>query len=266
MKEIFIYKITSPSGKIYVGKTQNVEKRIRQYIKYASKITQPKLQYSILKYGWDNHKFEIIEVCNNENSNEREIYWISELQSFHNLNKNGMNLTKGGDGGGGIGNFENPRKRVEQRTLQGALIKIWDIGVMGAARELGVHNQPIYQCIKGVQISSYGYVWCYEGEFKGIRKSKTGSLEHRKNMSESGKKRYGDGFKSPYLWLIGKRNHQSKPVFCNELNMEFESIRLAAIYLIENILEFKGRTIEAVTYHVTKTFSRKTSNYNFKKI
>jgi group I intron endonuclease len=36
---------------------------------------QPKIYNSIKKYGWKNHKFEIIEECSIEQLDEREIYW-----------------------------------------------------------------------------------------------------------------------------------------------------------------------------------------------
>ncbi len=52
---------------------------------------------SIYKYGWGNHKFEIIEECENSLMDEREIFWISELKSYC-YDGDGMNMTKGGDG------------------------------------------------------------------------------------------------------------------------------------------------------------------------
>ena len=38
--------------------------------------------------------FEIIEICEEENINDREIYWIS----FYNSVKEGLNLMYGGQG------------------------------------------------------------------------------------------------------------------------------------------------------------------------
>lgn len=57
-----IYKITSPSDRIYIGQSINIEKRFSYYKSLANK-SQPKLFRSFLKYGLINHKFEIILEC-----------------------------------------------------------------------------------------------------------------------------------------------------------------------------------------------------------
>lgn len=58
-KVIGIYKITSPSGKVYIGQSWNILRRIWAY--RAGKCSkQRKLFHSIMKYGWDNHTFEIL--------------------------------------------------------------------------------------------------------------------------------------------------------------------------------------------------------------
>ena len=57
-----IYKIISPSGKIYIGESENIPNRI-YYYKIVSCKKQRRLYNSIKKYGWENHIFEIIEEC-----------------------------------------------------------------------------------------------------------------------------------------------------------------------------------------------------------
>lgn len=55
-----IYKITSPSNKVYIGQAINLKRRFRDYT-YINRIkAQAKLYSSFLKYGVENHKFEII--------------------------------------------------------------------------------------------------------------------------------------------------------------------------------------------------------------
>lgn len=71
---IGIYKITNPSGKIYIGQSININYRENWYKKLYCK-KQPKLYKSIMKYGWVQHLFEIIEECSLEQLNERETYW-----------------------------------------------------------------------------------------------------------------------------------------------------------------------------------------------
>ena len=56
-----IYKITSPSGRVYIGQSVNIEKRFLSYSKLLRCKTQIKLFRSFLKYGVINHIFETIE-------------------------------------------------------------------------------------------------------------------------------------------------------------------------------------------------------------
>lgn len=93
-----IYKITNPKGKIYVGQTIDFAKRVKRY-RWLTAKKQRMLHFSFLKYGVDAHKFEIIEDnILPENLNEREIFWIKELNSFYKENREfGMNLNRGGN-------------------------------------------------------------------------------------------------------------------------------------------------------------------------
>ena len=59
---IGIYKIISPSGKVYIGQSKNIEHRHNQY-KLLHCQQQPKLYNSLKKHGWDKHTVEILEEC-----------------------------------------------------------------------------------------------------------------------------------------------------------------------------------------------------------
>ena len=87
-----IYKITSPSGKVYVGQTiRSFEKRMQEHKREYSECTL--LKRAIDKYK-DEMKYEIIEDnVPQEQLDEREIYWIKELNS---LAPNGYNCNSGG--------------------------------------------------------------------------------------------------------------------------------------------------------------------------
>lgn len=58
---IGIYKITSPSGKIYIGQSVNIERRFLDYKKSLKK-SQIKLYNSIKKYGKFKNKTNLIKV------------------------------------------------------------------------------------------------------------------------------------------------------------------------------------------------------------
>ena len=84
---IGIYKITSPSGKIYIGQSINIEKRFLKYKSLENTKEQPALVRSFIKYGVINHTFEIVEECKIEQLNIKERFW----QDFHNVLEYGLN-------------------------------------------------------------------------------------------------------------------------------------------------------------------------------
>lgn len=71
---IGIYKITSPSGKIYIGQSVNIEKRTSRY-KFADCKNQVKLYHSLIKYGFKNHQFEVLCECKESELNDKERYY-----------------------------------------------------------------------------------------------------------------------------------------------------------------------------------------------
>jgi hypothetical protein len=87
-----IYKITSPSGKIYIGQTiHTLEERIKGHNKKSTNCTL--LKRAIDKYR-DKMVYEIIETVPHELLDEREIYWI---KYYNSLAPNGYNCSSGGN-------------------------------------------------------------------------------------------------------------------------------------------------------------------------
>lgn len=88
-----IYKITNKvNGKSYIGQTRyTIEFRWKQH---QHKKDNTYFHNAIHKYGIDNFYIEILEECDVEKLNSREIYYIAKYNTFN----NGYNLTIGGDG------------------------------------------------------------------------------------------------------------------------------------------------------------------------
>ena len=95
---IGIYKITSPTNKIYIGQSVNIEKRFKTYELLQCK-GQPIIYNSFLKYGFDKHKFEVLCECDITELNDKERYY---QDIFNAIGKNGLNcrLTKSSDRSG----------------------------------------------------------------------------------------------------------------------------------------------------------------------
>lgn len=123
---IAIYKITSPSGHVYIGQSINIKNRWRTYRSVGAKL-QPALNRSFLKYGAHNHTFEIIhelpkDICLTI-LNDFEILYI---ELYRSCGFNLLNIKSGGGGGGKlddttkkkIGDANRGRKQSErQRKL-----------------------------------------------------------------------------------------------------------------------------------------------------
>jgi len=87
---IGIYKITSPTNRIYIGQSRNIKKRLSNYKQnwFLESGRQPRLRNSLKKYGADAHKFEIIEICN---VNELDIKERFYQEKYDVLSKSGLN-------------------------------------------------------------------------------------------------------------------------------------------------------------------------------
>ena len=111
MKTWSVYTHASPSGKVYVGITDNVKSRWagngRGYCSYNSIF-----KYAIAKYGWNNLKHEILlEGISKEHAAYAETYLI-KWYKLHNMS---YNIADGGQGGNGKHTPETLEKIVKSK-------------------------------------------------------------------------------------------------------------------------------------------------------
>lgn len=85
---IGIYKITSPTKKVYIGQSSDIESRFIQYKTISKVKSQPIIYRSLLKYGFNKHKFEILCECDVTELNDKERYY---QDVFSATGVNGMN-------------------------------------------------------------------------------------------------------------------------------------------------------------------------------
>ena len=113
-----VYKLTNlQNGKIYVGITnQGARTRYLHHMYEARSGSSFPIHRAILKYGENNFKQEVLEVCENyELLKEREKYWIKETNSYN--RKCGYNLTTGGDGTFGRTHSDATKEKIRQKAL-----------------------------------------------------------------------------------------------------------------------------------------------------
>lgn len=92
-----VYKITHrASGKAYIGKASNIAHRWAGHIKEALGGRGYAIHKAIAKHGRDAFDFEVIEVCDSDESAlAAEGFWV---EWYDTMAPSGYNLTTGGDG------------------------------------------------------------------------------------------------------------------------------------------------------------------------
>lgn len=88
--------LNTENGKWYVGQSVDIDHRIEQHkmLLRKGKHKNEHLQNSWIKRGEKAFAFVVLELCDVEELSEREIFWISKKNAFH----DGYNKTKGGEG------------------------------------------------------------------------------------------------------------------------------------------------------------------------
>ena len=138
----YIYKIVNDiNDKIYVGKTLGtIEERFKQHCYDRIKQTAEKrpLYSAMNKYGIEHFKIELVEECSLEEVNDREIYWIKKLNSYH----NGYNATLGGDG--------------SQKVDYDKIIELWNKGYNNKkiCKEMNIDTDTVKKALTIYGVSS----------------------------------------------------------------------------------------------------------------
>lgn len=214
-----IYKITNPKGRIYIGKTNNFRKRMGDY-KNINCGNQKLLVKSLIKYGFDSHKVEVLEDFSGTNSycNGKEIFWIKTNMSniYVYPERNGLNLTNGGCGRLGCKHSEETKEKLskyvkanpvpykpriitkEERDRRIATLKCtWDL--KGRKRDIpkikkqrvylkGVRNSPATEFKKGCIPWSAGTKGVIKAWNKGLKSQLTEEERKNKYGKNRGKK------------------------------------------------------------------------------
>jgi len=111
-KQAYLYKLTSPSGKCYIGISVDVKKRWGEHKSAAACGLAGALYNAIRKYGWDSFVCEVICESSFEDIKNKEIETIKQLNTFI---PNGYNMTRGGDGTLGVLKSEEVIRKISEK-------------------------------------------------------------------------------------------------------------------------------------------------------
>lgn len=218
MEEYKIYTLNDPeTGEVrYVGKTISpLYKRLSSH--YRDKKHSYKTNW-ITKLKEKNLKpiINLIEICDENNWEEREKYWIAYYRKHSKL----TNYLDGGQGQqkgykhtdeakekirlasiqNTKGKFykgqcfeteinkkraESNKKNIYQYSIDGVLIKKWD-GIIDASNELKINKNNIISVLKGKTLTAGGYIWSHHEKVKVLnKKSNTAIIVTNVNTNET---------------------------------------------------------------------------------
>lgn len=143
-----IYKLNYPNGKIYIGLSRDLKRRMYEHNNF-NKAKMP-CDLAIQKYG-KIQEVEILELIEDELLlEEREIYWI---KLYHSNDKNiGYNLTAGGDGSGKAN--ENSPMAVFTNE------EVYDIR---KRRYVGERKKDVYKDYSNKSFATFERIWLGRG-------------------------------------------------------------------------------------------------------
>ena len=237
MEQGIVYSIINTvNDNKYIGQTrQNLNKRWLYHITESKSFSDRPLYRAINKYGIDSFKIRILEECPVSLLDEREVYWIDFLDTYH----NGYNATTGGEH---PEHSQDTKDKISKTMIDLYRSNEWkdniSIGLknkLARGEKWGIFLQKnpggshAKRKIQGVNITTNEIV-----EFDSMRQASlkiTGDKRHTGNISRSIK----EGFTAyGYKWTKLDERSTIKPVVgydkkTNELVYEYESGNKASL-------------------------------------
>ena len=179
-----IYSITNKSnGKMYIGKTE--DRFIERYWNHRWKLKEKRhenkhLERSWNKYGSGNFEFNVIHrLRENEEINELEKRYIERYGS----NRNGYNMTLGGEGAPGFYLDENARKIIgEKNRIHGIGRKVSEAAKQKMSKSSKRHS-PSQKTLEALRRFHTGKV-VSESTKQKLREANTGSKSPSAKLNE----------------------------------------------------------------------------------
>jgi group I intron endonuclease len=225
----YIYMLTSPKGKIYIGQTiRPIKKRLEEHRLGQSSGCRG-IYNAIKKHGWENFEKDWY-YCPDEDLNKHEELMVEVLGT---LSPYGYNLREGG------GNYGKVSEESKQKNREAHI---------GKTPSETTKNK-ISEALRGEKCYMFGIPKCEESKQKNREANsgknhpmygKTGENHYNygKTHTEETKQKCREanmGEKNPNYGKIGDKNHKSKRIYQYDLDGifidSFGSCREAARYL-----------------------------------
>lgn len=178
MNNCGIYKITSPTGSVYIGQAKNLNRRLREYKKPSGATGQTALKNSFLKHGVENHQFDIIEYCSEEELNCSERFWQDEFDSASRSNLNCI-----------LQDCNNIRRKMSETTIENMRTsKLGEKNPMFGVKRTEESKKKQGDSIRGELNCNFGKKASEETKQKmsDFQKGKVLSEEHKSKIGRKG--------------------------------------------------------------------------------
>lgn len=160
-KKYVIYKASNKiNGKMYIGKTYNLEKRKREHFRDID--NELPFHRALKKYGIKNFTWEVIDIAENDiKAREKETSWIKKLNTcIHARNSNGYNITLGGEGG-----VSWNSRPVVQFTFRGEYVNEY-LSSAHADVASGLYRGAVFRAAQNCG-TACGYQWRFRDSWTG---------------------------------------------------------------------------------------------------
>lgn len=184
------------NGKQYVGQTSDIKRRERDWRKLNTNYSNKNLNDDRKKYGLENFKIELLEICENIESDEKERMYIEKYNTIYpngynkysgglknfsfkmleeikeKISKTTKGITKSEETkrkiSAGLKNHPAKSKLVYQYTMENILVAIWP-SAREAARELNFSQGCISICCNGGFYSKQRNKWVNRKQYNGYK-------------------------------------------------------------------------------------------------
>lgn len=206
---MFIKYSISLNGKCYIGQSVNIERRWMEHKLIFRNERTRVIKRALRKYGLDNFTFEIIEQCETNKLDEREIFWIAELKPEY-------NQALGGVGSKGHSVSDETKEIIRKKAKQQ-----WQ--KLSEEEKLKIQNQQLIGPRIGHEVRA--------STREKLRMSNIGkkqSDETKEKRMKTMQEKKTSGWKKKGSPNSGR---PKRKIYCIEMNMEFDSIKSASEYI-----------------------------------
>ena len=151
-----IYKLTSPSGKSYIGQSQRMKSRIRDY-ELGNCSGQTHLYHAILKYGFDNFEVEVLWKAKNVKRIGNISVLLDALEKGYIKRYNSIDEGYNLKAGGANGKYSKESRAKMSKSQKGRIIsmrqrQLTSKTMMGVKKTIE-HSRNISLGLKGKRAS-----------------------------------------------------------------------------------------------------------------